>query len=125
MMNKFICLVSFTILSIKLSYANPTKPIATLFGEQYSIDGVSQQCLLSFKSSAMNKCLTSLDINRGQMLSSLKELNNQCEVPEDVMQDRTAMINCCSYNDLKNCVSQFTKVNSVIVIFLVRKFYSD
>ena len=107
-MNKVICLILFIVVSIKLIRANPTKSNVKLYDSPYSIAGVSHKCPMSINKINMQKCLKRSDIIRDQMLSTLQKLNEQCQVPDIIVKDSTAMIYCCSANDLKKCVLQLS-----------------
>ena len=106
-MNIIIYLVAISIWSIVTS-ANPIESNEILI---YSIPiNVSQKCIEAKEKPAMVKCSNSSYINRDQMLASLKALQTQCVIDDEIIKDRKAMIYCCSLNDYKNCVSQFCKV---------------
>ena len=108
-------LVSFSVL-LMLTSANPIGPNGTstyIYSVQIS---VSQNCKNAVNAPKMIKCLGSSDINRGQMVGSLNALKDQGTLSDETFKDRTAMISCCTQNDLQMCVSRFIKVKFIIIL---------
>ena len=108
-MNKLIHQLSFCLMAISMVMSNPIQPNSTL--SLFSITDVSQTCAISVKTPEMSKCLQSSDINRGQMLGTIEALKRQCVVPDADILDRTAMVECCTVNDIRSCLDTLTKVN--------------